>query len=73
MFQGRPGVRATRPCHRGRIDAPAPGDRVEVAHDVPGAVPVRDSGNAEGPALVVPTRAGPCSSALFGRPSSSCW
>lgn len=32
-------------------------DCVEVAHNLPGTVPVRDSKNPEGPALVFPTRA----------------
>lgn len=33
------------------------GDCVEVADNHPGAVPVRDSKNPEGPALVFPTHA----------------
>ncbi len=33
------------------------GECVEVADGFPGAVPVRDSKNAEGPALVVPAAA----------------
>ncbi|MBT2421427.1 DUF397 domain-containing protein [Streptomyces sp. ISL-22] len=33
------------------------GDCVEVAHNLPGIVPVRDSKNAEGPALVFPHQA----------------
>ncbi|MDQ1020181.1 DUF397 domain-containing protein [Streptomyces afghaniensis] len=33
------------------------GDCVEVTEDVPGVVPVRDSKNPSGPALVVPAAA----------------
>lgn len=33
------------------------GDCVEVADNLPGLTPVRDSKNPEGPALVFPTRA----------------
>ncbi|MFJ7076017.1 DUF397 domain-containing protein [Streptomyces sp. NPDC098781] len=33
------------------------GDCVEVADLLPGVIPVRDSKNPEGPALVFPTRA----------------
>jgi hypothetical protein len=33
------------------------GECVEVADNLPGTVPVRDSKNPEGPALVFPTRA----------------
>ncbi|MBX9397037.1 DUF397 domain-containing protein [Streptomyces sp. TRM72054] len=32
-------------------------DCVEVAHNLPGIIPVRDSKNPEGPALVFPTPA----------------
>ncbi|MFI0989853.1 DUF397 domain-containing protein [Streptomyces exfoliatus] len=33
------------------------GDCVEVSYDVPGVVPVRDSKNPTGPALIVPAAA----------------
>ncbi|WP_328944738.1 DUF397 domain-containing protein [Streptomyces sp. NBC_00250] len=33
------------------------GDCIEVSHDVPGVVPVRDSKNPTGPALLVPAAA----------------
>ncbi|CAM5247344.1 DUF397 domain-containing protein [Streptomyces narbonensis] len=33
------------------------GDCVEVSHDVPGVVPVRDSKATDGPALVIPVAA----------------
>ncbi|MER5941340.1 DUF397 domain-containing protein [Streptomyces sp. NPDC001928] len=33
------------------------GECVEAAHNLPGIIPVRDSKNPEGPALVFPTRA----------------
>ncbi|MFJ8536268.1 DUF397 domain-containing protein [Streptomyces sp. NPDC093591] len=33
------------------------GECLEVAHNLPGITPVRDSKNPEGPALVFPTRA----------------
>lgn len=35
----------------------AAGDCVEVAEGLPGIVPVRDSKNPEGPALIVPAEA----------------
>ncbi|MFP8886255.1 MULTISPECIES: DUF397 domain-containing protein [Streptomyces] len=45
------------------------GDCVEVADGLPGAVPVRDSKNPGGPALVFPTRAWSAFTAgIKGRP-----
>lgn len=36
---------------------PSGGDCVEVADNIPGVVPVRDSKNPHGPALAIPARA----------------
>lgn len=57
MSQSTPVPQAPRAWRKSSYSGASNGDCVEVAHGVPGVVPVRDSKDPQGPALLIPAEA----------------